>query len=166
MDIELEHENGLDKINEIKQYFDGPIIFVSCINETEKIVEGFNKGADDYITKPFDLNELYLRIERSITRDKTYRLINIDCYKIDEVKKIVYMNEEQLDLSEIASQILIFLLKNKGQVVTREQIFKEVWEAEYDFSTRVIDTHISYIRRVTNDVRIKSIRSKGYKFEL
>lgn len=165
LDIELENENGLVKITELRDFFSGPILFVSCVCDIETIIEGFNKGADDYITKPFDLNELYLRIERSIIRSSSYLIKHILNYKVDTIKNKVYLNDQELDLSEIATKILILLLENKDSLLTREQIFQEVWDSSYTYSTRVIDTHISFIRKETNDIRIKSVRGKGYRFE-
>ncbi len=165
LDIELENENGLIEITTLKRYFVGPILFVSCVSDTENIISGFNKGADDYVTKPFNMDELFLRIARSIERSGTYIKLKIENYTIDEYKNEVFLDERLLSLSEIATKVLICILKNKNKVVTREQIFAEVWEGNYTYSTRVIDTHISYIRKETNDVRIRSIRSRGYTFE-
>ncbi len=165
LDIEFEDESGLERIVDIKRYFGGPIIFLSCIDTIESIVEGLKKGADDYITKPFDLDELFLRINRSLVRAGSYRILEVENYKIDEIKNIVTQNDIQLDLSDIATRILIMLLKNKDTVLTREKIFKAIWETDYTYSTRVIDTHISHIRKETEDGRIRSIRGKGYCFE-
>lgn len=165
LDIELENENGLDEIGTLRQYFEAPILFVSCVSETESIIKGFNSGADDYIVKPFNMDELFLRIARSIERADTYLMLKIENYTIDEYKNEVYLEGRKLELSEVATKVLILLLKNKNTVVTREEIFTEVWEASYTYSTRVIDTHISYIRKETNDIRIRSVRSRGYIFE-
>lgn len=166
LDIELENENGLEQISNIRKSFSGPIVFVSCICDIETIIEGFNKGADDYVTKPFDLNELYLRINRSIIRSQTYVTKQVENYTIDTIKNQVFLDDNLLELSEIATKILILLLERKNEIVTREEIFKTVWGSDYTYSTRVIDTHISYIRKETNDVRIRSIRGKGYSFEV
>lgn len=165
LDIELEFENGLEQIDRIKQVFIGPILFVSCISDTESIIKGFNRGADDYVTKPFNLDELFLRITRSIERADSYTYSSVENYTIDLMKNEVYLDHRLLELSEIANKILIELLTNKNQVLSREDIFTAVWEGNYSCRTRVIDTHISYIRRETNDVRIRSIRSRGYIFE-
>ncbi len=165
LDIELDNENGLVEISTLKKYFDGPILFVSCVSDAENIIKGFNKGADDYITKPFNMDELFLRIARSIERADSYVKLKIENYTIDEYKNEVYLDDRLLSLSDIATKVLILLLKNKNRVVTREQIFTEVWEANYTYSTRVIDTHISYIRKETNDIRIRSIRSSVNTFE-
>lgn len=165
LDIELENENGLVEIRTLRKYFEGPILFVSCVSEAENIIKGFNSGADDYIIKPFNMDELFLRIARSIDRVDSYIKLKIENYTVDEYKNEVYLDDRLLSLSEIATKILILLLKNKNKVVTREEIFNEVWEASYTYSTRVIDTHISYIRKETNDIRIRSVRSRGYTFE-
>lgn len=166
LDIELEEDNGLIQISNIRKLFSGPILFVSCICDIETIIEGFNKGADDYVTKPFDLKELYVRINRSIIRAQTYATKQIVEYTIDSIKNQVYLDGRRLELSDIATKILIVLLERMNEIVTREEIFKAVWNSEYTYSTRVIDTHISYIRKETNDVRIRSIRGKGYTFEV
>lgn len=165
LDIELKGESGLERIDDIQREFQGPILFVSCVSDIDTIIQGFNHGADDYITKPFDLDELFLRVKRSVDRVNNTRYTDVENYTIDEIKERVVMDGHKLELSEIAFKILIYLLKNSGQVVTREDIFKNVWAADYTYSTRVIDTHISYIRKETNDIRIKSVRSKGYIFE-
>lgn len=165
LDIELGDESGLDRIIDIKKYFGGPIIFLSCIDNIDAVVDGLKKGADDYVTKPFDFDELFLRINRSLVRAGSYRIIEVADYKIDEIKYIVEKNGVELNLSEIATKILILLLKNKNTILTREKIFKAIWETDYTYSTRVIDTHISYIRKETEDGRIRSIRGKGYCFE-
>lgn len=166
LDIELENDSGLQQIGKLRDLFSGPILFVSCVCDIETIIEGFNKGADDYITKPFDLNELFLRINRSLIRSQTYPLKQVEDYKIDSIKNEVYLDGHKLNLSEIATKILIILLENKNHSVAREEIFKAVWGSDYTYSTRVIDTHISYIRKETNDIRIRSIRGKGYSFEV
>lgn len=164
MDIELNNENGLAEIGRIKEVYGGPIIFVSGLSDSKTISSGFKTGADDYICKPFDLEELFLRIERSIKRFGQYRELEVSDYRIDEFNNLVYLNDQLLDLTDLAAKLLILLLKNKNKVLSREKIFSEIWKSNYTFSTRVIDTHISLIRKATNDNRIKSIRGEGYAF--
>lgn len=165
LDIELDDDNGLERVGEINTIFNGPIIFVSCIDEIETVVEGLQSGADDYITKPFDLDELFLRIKRSLTRSDITNTLDIENYRIDQLKNTAKMDGNALKLSPIATKILILLLLNKNKIVTREQIFEEIWEQDYAYSTRVIDTYMSHIRKETNDCRFRSIRSKGYTFD-
>lgn len=166
LDINLKYEDGLVEIERIRSVFDGPIIFVSGINKIDTILEGFKKGADDYVTKPFDLNELFVRINRSIERSKHYRIIKIGNYTINEYECTVSKDNQVLNLSKIATKILMLLLLNENEILSRQTIFEEVWAADYSFSTRVIDTHISYIRKEINDSRLRSIRMQGYMFEL
>lgn len=164
LDIELNGENGLDEVQKIKRVYGGPIIFVSCLSDSTTIIRGFKNGADDYICKPFDLEELFYRIERSIQRVGQYRETRIDEYRIDEFNNIIYYEDKKLELTELAVKVFVLLLKNKNVVLSRKTIFKEVWDANYDYSTRVVDTHISIIRKSTLDNRIKSIRGQGYAY--
>lgn len=165
LDIELEDENGLEMISELSNYFSGPIIFVSCISDIESIIKGLKAGGDDYITKPFDLDELFLRITRSLSRADITREYKIENYKIDEIRNIVWLDGREIKLSEVATKILILLLKEKNNIISREMIYKTIWGNNFTYNLRVIDTHISFIRKETNDGRIRAIRSKGYTFE-
>lgn len=164
MDIELGNENGLDEIMRVKNVYGGPIIFVSGLSDTNTILSSFEIGADDYICKPFDLEELFVRIERSVRRYGQYRVFSIAGYHIDEYNNKVYLNDQEINTTDLAIKLFILLLKNKNKVLSREQIFNAVWEADYSFSSRVVDTHISLIRKATNDTRIQSIRGAGYAF--
>ncbi len=165
LDITLKDEDGLQEIDKVKEHFSGPVLFVTGIDDVNSIVEGFNKGADDYITKPFDLTELFVRIKRSIARSNDYETLKVENYQVDKRKSEVYMDGKRLLISEYPAKILIHLLENQGNPVTREEMFKNVWGGDYTFSTRVIDTYISQIRKETNDPRIRSVRKKGYVFE-
>lgn len=164
LDIELKGENGLKSISKIKEVYGGPIIFVSAMSDAENILQGFEEGADDFLKKPFNPEELFLRIERSIQRHGTYRLVSVSNYQIDEINEKVLKDDIDLELKPLTAKLFILLLKNKNKVLTREEIFQKVWDGDYTFSTRVIDTHISILRHHTEDIRIKSIRGKGYAF--
>lgn len=166
LDIELENENGLDLIEEIKEKYDIPIIFVSVLHDSEVVITALEKGADDYVKKPFHVKELFLRIDKVIKRcaasDKT---LIISDYRIDESTNTVYRDGKQIDLSTVPSKLLIILLKNAGRALSRDEIYEGLWDADYVYSSRVIDSHITMIRKKTMDSRIKSIRGFGYKFE-
>lgn len=164
LDIELEDENGLDSIYELKEKFAGPIIFVSCLSDIDTIIEGLKRGGDDYITKPFDLEELFLRVTRSLSRANITHQLEVDNYKFDEIQNIVWLNDRKLKLTDVSIKILILLLKEKGNILSREHIYKTIWGHDFTYTLRVIDTHISFIRKETNDIRIRSIRSKGYVY--
>lgn len=164
LDIELNGENGLEEMDSIKSLYGGPILFVSGLTDTSTVVEGLSKGADDYITKPYDLNELFLRIDRSIHRNGNYRIMEISDYRFDELMLYVEKDGKELKLPPISIKLLIYLLKNKNEVLDRNKIFEEVWGSNYNFSSRVVDSNISHIRSETKDKRIKSIRSQGYMF--
>ncbi len=164
LDIELKGENGLEELSQIKSVYGGPIIFVSCLSDRITVANSFNSGADDYISKPYDFEELFLRIERSIQRHGKYRQIIIDEYRIDELKETVYYKDKLLELNALSQKILILLLKNANSILPRKYIFDEVWGSDYTYSSRVVDTHISSIRKATCDYRFKSVRGCGYTY--
>lgn len=165
LDINLNDENGLKEIDNIKKDFSGPILIVSGIDDTDLIVEGFNKGADDYIIKPFLLPELFARIKRSITRANEYQLLTIDCYVVDKVRNEVFKDGQKLKIKGNTVKVFIVLLENKGKLVSREDIFKEIWVGNYSYSSRVIDTYVSQIRKVAEERRIRGVRGEGYIFD-
>ncbi len=166
LDIELEEENGLESLSLIKKKFDGPVLFVSCIIDADVILRGLQLGADDYLSKPFSFKELYLRIERNIKKASQYRISHIYDYKIDEIKHLVEFDTHKTELSENALKILLILLRNPNKIVSREEIYDTVWGAAYEKNTtRVIDAHISNIRKSINDSRLRSVRGKGYIFD-
>ncbi|WOO86814.1 response regulator transcription factor [Mollicutes bacterium LVI A0039] len=165
LDIELEDENGLESVDRIKSNFSGPIIFVSCINSIETIIAGLQAGGDDYITKPFDLEELYLRINRSLSRRNISNKIEIENYEIDEIRNVIWLDGRELKLSDVAKKILTLLLKEKDTIIAREDIYTKVWGNDFTYNYRLIDTHISLIRKETGDARLCAKRSKGYVFD-
>ncbi len=166
LDIELGKENGLDSLLLIKDKYDGPILFVSCIIDADVILRGLQLGADDYLSKPFSFQELYLRIDRNINKTVQYRISQIYDYKIDEIRHIVEFAEVKSKLSENAIKILLILLRNPNKIISREEIYNKVWGAKFEKNTtRVIDAHVSSIRKTVNDSRLRSVRGKGYIFD-
>lgn len=166
LDIELKNESGLDIITSIKERFLGPILYVSCHGDRNTVISGLKLGADDYIVKPFDFEELFLRIDRSLERSGVLKLVEIENYTINTVNNEVTKDGKKLDLGDVAAEILILILRNKNQVVSREMISNSVWGVAYEYNTRVIDTHLSVIRKETMDGRIRTKRGVGYIFEV
>ncbi len=164
LDIKLEDENTLEEIDKVKSIHSGPIIFASGFSDASTINQCLAKGADDYITKPYDLEELFLRIERSIERYGTNRKLIINDYIVDEFEGIVKKGGKEVDLTDVPMRLLIFMLKNYNTVLSREELFVNVWGSEYVFSSRVVDTNVSHIRKKTNDSNIVSVRGKGYMY--
>lgn len=106
-----------------------------------------------------------MRVSRSLSRHNIENKIEIDRYKIDDIRNRVWLEDRELKLSEVATKILILLLKEKNNIIPREKIYQTVWDSDFTLNYRIVDTHISFIRKETGDARICAKRSKGYVFE-
>lgn len=164
LDIELEDCNGLELINDLKLVHKGVIIFVSGRTDLISKLTALKSGAIDYVTKPYHLEELLLRLQVHIEKESDSKYIYIDEYKIDEINNKIYRDERLLDLQSKAYKILRYLLVNKGRVISREELYDTLWNGKYKYSSRVVDTHISLARNEANDCKIRSVRGKGYLY--
>lgn len=179
MDIMLPEMDGISVTESIRlQNAEVPILMLSAKNSTNDKITGLKKGADDYITKPFDLEELLLRVSKLI--EKNIKLQVKDA-KIGEEfsfgkNKIRFnaqqadnWNGESIDLSKKESMLLKLLFENKNEVVTREKILQVVWGYNVYPSTRTIDNFILSFRKYfeedsRNPRYFHSVRGMGYKF--
>lgn len=170
LDIQLGEEDGFDVLKLINERTNCPVIFVSGVHETETVVGGLELGAEDYVRKPFDMTELFIRIKKAITRSQITQQVNsklkIAGYEINEFTEEVYRDGKKIEILGIPYKILVYLLKNTNQTITRKEFYRELWGANYEYSSRVIDAHIKVVRNATLDYRIKTVRGEGYKFEI
>lgn len=169
IDINLSDGNGKDLCKWIrKSYPELPVIFITVKNETSDIVSGFDIGADDYITKPFELDILYSRIcallRRSKSADKIYVCNNI---LLDENKYKVFLNDTEISLSSMEYQLLLVLMQNKNATVTRQQLLKSLWDDNNNFvNDNTLTVTMKRLReKLGNPSCIKTIRSFGYRME-
>lgn len=176
LDLMLPQMHGYDFIKQLKKTHPSiPIIIVSAKSEEIDKIKGLDLGADDYITKPFQIRELVSRIKAIFRRyNKTPETIQSFSFKnflIDFDKGIIYKNGEKVDISFYEFEILKFLILNKNKPVTRNDIIETVWKAEGAISSRNIDTHIVNLRKLieddpSNPRYIKTVFRIGYKFEI
>ncbi|MCR4421260.1 MAG: response regulator transcription factor [Spirochaetales bacterium] len=176
LDLMLPQMHGYDFIKQLKKTHPAiPIIIVSAKSEEIDKIKGLDLGADDYITKPFQIRELVSRIKAIFRRyNKTPETIQSFSFKnfmIDFDKGIFYKNGEKVDISFYEFEILKFLILNKNKPVTRNDIIETVWKAEGAISSRNIDTHIVNLRKLIEDdpanpKYIKTVFRIGYKFEI
>lgn len=178
MDVMLPGMDGIHVIETIRvQNNNIPILILSAKNTGADRVLGLKKGADDYLTKPFNLEELLLRVQKLI--DKNYKLqdkdLPADSYSfgrntIDfKAQEAVTKNKERIQLSKKETMLLKLLIENKNEVVTREKILQTVWGYNVYPTTRTIDNFIlnfrKYFEEDTRNPRyFQSVRGVGYKF--
>lgn len=159
-------------IRQSKRFHAHPILMVTALTDPDKIVEGLDSGADDYIGKPFDLNILMARI-RSLSRrvpgdnlDEVKGILEFGLFKMDVHNHRFFLNKNEVALTKSEFGILSFLLKNIGRVLTRSELKKEIQGGDVFVTDRTIDTHIFGLRKklLTSSSSIESVRGIGYRF--
>ncbi len=165
LDIMLPDIDGYDLIEYIKQ-FDIPVIFVTAKTAVPDRVKGLKLGAEDYISKPFDLEELLARIAIVLRRfHKTERILDVGKIKIDTLERTVLLNGKPVILPAKEYDLLLFLVRNKNIALYRETIFEHVWQEPYYGNTRTIDLHIQRLKKKLDlGDAIETIYKVGYKF--
>ena len=175
LDLMLPKKNGLDVCRDLRQKnITTPILMLTAKGETIDKVLGLKLGADDYLTKPFEVIELLARIEALLRRSphtvgsssETFRFgsVQVD-FKSAEVKKA----NEPVELSAMEFKILQYFIGNRGKVITRDELLDEVWGYDATPSTRTVDVHIAWLRQKLEDNPrypqfIQTVHGFGYKF--
>ncbi|NLD17094.1 MAG: response regulator transcription factor [Tissierellia bacterium] len=171
LDIMLPEEDGISIMKKIRgnpETADIPIILLTAkSSEVDKIV-GLDEGADDYITKPFSVLELVSRIKallRRTTRQSEDQVYKFKGISVDITKREVHLGDEKINLTFKEFELLLYLLKNKEIVLTRENIINEVWGFDFEGESRTVDVHIATLRQKLKDWSkyIHTIRNLGYK---
>lgn len=173
LDIMLPKINGLDVLKRVRtNKIDTPIIMLTAKSTTEDKIHGLDLGADDYLPKPFVVEELLARIRALLRRQPAYEednklefgdiiLDSNNCCLVNNEKKVTLMNKEL--------QIITLLMKAKGNVVSQDTITKNVWDIESYSTSENVWVFISYLRKklesINSKVKIKSIRYQGYYLE-
>jgi len=175
LDIGLPEMDGLDALKELKGKMNVPVIFVTARRREFDEVLGLELGADDYITKPFNLDVLIARIKVVLRRHETspqldttsHRLVVGDI-QIDSDAHTIYIHNQPIDLAPRAFDLLHVLALNAGKVMSTDELLAQVWGAEYEGESQVVYVHIRWLREKleqdpSNPQRIVTIRGIGYK---
>jgi len=183
LDIMLPELDGIEVLKELrKKQIDVPVILLTAKDEELDKIIGLELGADDYMTKPFSPRELTARIKailrRSVTSDVNKKqnaqgenkTIDVGELVIEEEKFEARLKGQLLDLTPKEFELLLYLIKHQGKVLTRDQLLNAVWNYDYVGDSRIVDVHVSHLReKIEEDTRkpkyIKTIRGIGYKFE-
>lgn len=164
LDIMLPDIDGFKVQNNIKNT---PAIFVTAKHETSDKVQGFIQGADDYITKPFEITELLLRVNAVLRRTKKAE----DSYQSGDLlvqfdAKKVFLRGEQVDLTLQEFNLLQILIENRNVALTRQRLLSEAWGTDFMGETRTIDVHVQRLRKKLElEDHINTVFKVGYRFE-
>ena len=170
MDRNLPGIEGTTFINEIKkQGYTNPVIYVTAKDNDEDIIQGFDSHADDYITKPFNLKELCARVKAVIKRSSK----EVDVLKIKDIvykssNKKFYIDNIEVELTNLEHDLLLEFIKNKDILMTREHLLNTVWEESFDKKEKTVNVAIKRLKAKidpdgTKDY-IRSVRGEGYIF--
>jgi DNA-binding response OmpR family regulator len=173
LDIMLPKMNGIEVLKNLrKQKISTPVIMLTAKSEVEDKVNGLDYGADDYITKPFEMRELMARI-RSATRRKevfTGDVLSFSDLNLDKNTQKVSTDQNEVKLSLKEYQILAILIENSKQIITKEQIAEKIWGYDYEGEYNSVEVYISFVRKklsfIHSNVKIKATRGLGYSLEV
>jgi DNA-binding response OmpR family regulator len=170
LDINLPLINGYDLCREIRKVDRSiPIIMLTALASADNKIAGFDSGADDYVTKPYDIRELIARINVFLKRSEVgnpSQIISMADLSMDLVNKVVTRSEKKIDLTVKEFNLLELFLKNKGKLLSREFIISQIWGIDFDPGTNVIDVYVNYLRKkIDKDFEPKLIHTKfGFGF--
>ena len=150
LDLMLPKRDGLEVLSRLRdKKIDTPILLLTAKDSVEDKVTGLNKGADDYLTKPFAFSELIARIRVLLRRGKaeTKTVLQIDDLTLDLVSHKVTRSKEEIELTGKEYSLLEYFIRNQGKVLTRTMIAEHVWDYNFDTFTNVIDVYINHLRK-------------------
>ncbi|MDF9760207.1 two-component system alkaline phosphatase synthesis response regulator PhoP [Peribacillus simplex] len=183
LDLMLPKMDGLEVCKQLRQQkINIPILMLTAKDDEFDKVLGLELGADDYLTKPFSPREVVARIKAILRRsqfqsngsesdnDQEDGLLKLGELKVFPDRYEAFFDEQQLELTPKEFELLLYLAKNKGRVLTRDQLLSAVWNYDFAGDSRIVDVHISHLReKIEKDTKkplyIKTIRGLGYKLE-
>lgn len=174
LDIMLPKKNGIDVLKELRaEKIATPVLMLTARSETEDKVEGLDNGADDYLTKPFQLQELLARL-RAISRRKGEmedQSLSFGDLILDTKRCVISSRETKktMQLGQKEFQLLEYMLRNQNQIITKEQIVEKVWGFESEAEYNSAEVYVSFTRKkikfIGSKVKIKAVRGIGYTLE-
>ncbi len=173
LDWQLPGESGIDFLVSLttSEVAPPPVIFLTAHGEEERVVEGLNAGADDYLVKPVRAAELVARVQAVLRRNAVFNRDPVESYEPFEFhleKRQALLHGEAVNLSSREYDLLLFLFQRNGRIVSREVLLRQVWRVGPDVNTRTVDTYVSRLRRRLglngeNGWRLAGIYQHGYR---
>jgi two-component system KDP operon response regulator KdpE len=179
LDLSMPVMNGIETLTSLRQWYDGPIIILSATEEEHQKVEALDLGADDYLTKPFGLEELVARVRSALRRVQRVAqsqvdndpIINAGQLSIDLGHRTVTKNGDEISLTRTEYELLRCLASNTDKVMTHRELLREVWGPEYGEETEYLRTFIKQLRRKlepdpSRPVHLLTQPGRGYRFAI
>lgn len=164
LDISVPLIDGLTFLKELRESNDNtPAIFLTSHKDKEVLKKGYMNGGDDFMTKPFDANELIFRINAVLKRANSTVTKPVKSLHHDEIHKRILHNNEELELSKKEYDLLLLLMKHSGSTVPKELILDELWSSSQGGSDGALRVYINRIKQLVPEINIENIRGIGYK---
>ncbi|MEP7317308.1 MAG: response regulator transcription factor [Panacibacter sp.] len=175
LDIMLPHRNGFELAEDIRKLnADIPIIFLTAKTQTEDVVKGFKTGGNDYIRKPFSMEELIVRIENALHIKKDHSMLQITTdaltigkYQFNVNRQVLHINNDERKLSYRESELLKYLWQSRNNIIDRRDILNVIWGSDSFFNSRNLDVYITKLRgyfKADDSIEILTIKGVGYRF--
>lgn len=169
LDIMLPQMSGLEVVRRLKEERPLlPVLMVTARGDRYDKVSGLDLGADDYITKPFEIEEVlariraFLRMRQLVRQDYSEHVLTYETLKVDVNRHEVYCEGNKIDLTRREFDLLVFFLENPERVLTRDQLVEHVWGFDYFGDTNVVDVYVRYVRKKLTGSWIQTVRGVGY----
>ncbi len=171
IDWMLPYLSGIDLVRQFRQKgIDSVIIMLTAKDEEEDILDAFEAGVDDYVTKPFSPRQLLARIQAHMKRlaKPAPTVLKVADVELNQTQREVRVAGQPIELTKKEFELLEYLMRNPKMVLTRDNILNEIWDFDYDGDTRIVDVHIFKLRSKLqgSQVMIKSMRGVGYSLEI
>jgi DNA-binding response OmpR family regulator len=177
LDVMLPDKDGFEVLREVrKSGVDSPVIMLTAKSESKHKLRGFDLGVDDYVTKPFDAEELAARVRAVLQRSQPHEerdevgdVYSFDDYTINFVDETATRDGEEIEFTDLEFDILEYFINHRGRTVSRKQLLRDVWGISGDITTRTIDRHVASLRKKIepnpdDPSYIQTVYGIGYKF--
>lgn len=176
LDVMMPQRDGFDMLRDVRAISPVPIIMLSALTDTENVVKGLELGADDYITKPFELKEVLARVNAALTRvarlkapENSARVQTHGDVSLDLDRGMARIGANEVSLTPIELELLHYMMMHAGRLLERETLLRDVWGYDYFGKTNLVDVAIRRLREKieadpSNPVYLLTVRGQGYRF--
>jgi DNA-binding response OmpR family regulator len=176
LDVMMPQRDGFEMLRDVRAISPVPIIMLTALSDTENVVKGLEFGADDYITKPFELKEVIARVNAALARvdrmkatDKTTRVQILGDVSLDLDRGTARLRDTEVSLTPIELELLHYMMMHAGRLLERETLLRDVWGYEYFGKTNLVDVAIRRLREKieadpSNPTYLLTVRGQGYRF--
>ena len=173
LDIMLPIKDGVTVLKNLREGgIESPVLFLTAKDSTDDVIKGLDEGGDDYIKKPFSLDELLARVRALLRRQSgvSSTILEIGPIKIDPAKKLVTRDEKPIELTAKEYALMEYFGRNAGMVLSRTQLSEHVWDMNFEPTSNVVDVYVGYLRNKIDKAWgsnfIKTMRGHGYMFDV